>query len=218
MRRILLLLGVVFSGIALCCLTACAVTLTDSVRFRSEALRARGVIVDVRSHTDCDNSGCDDLYTPVIRFSTESGRRITFTPNGASSHQPQVGDPVTVLYRQARPEDARLDGFGDFWLAPVVTGGVALMMAGAGVPLLVIQLRRRRPDRANPRIRVNGVHPWQVHATWLDPATGQRHFFRSENLIEDPRDLLGDRTTTDVIIDPGDPGGRYRVELPTRRE
>jgi hypothetical protein len=142
---------------------------------------------------------------------------------------------VTVLYRQARPEDARLDGFGDFWLAPVVTGGVALMMAGAGVPLLVIQLRRRRADawlarsgrrvaaeiqavRANPRIRVNGVHPWQVHATWLDPATGQRHFFRSENLIEDPRDLLGDRTTTDVIIDPGDPGGRYRVELPTRRE
>jgi hypothetical protein len=232
MRRLLLTLGLVFTVIGLGALVACAVTLRNSMSFRADAVRTQGVIVDARwSDTDCDSSGCDRMYRPVVRFSTASGRQLTFTASGASDREPQLGGTVTVFYPAARPQDARIDRFLDFWLAPLITGIVGLVFTAVGLPLLINWIRRRRTDswladsgrrvsadldavRINPRLRINGVHPWQVHASWLDPATGQRYRFRSDNLMEDPRDLLGDRTEVDVIIDPGDPGGRYRVDLP----
>lgn len=235
LRKIMIIIGVIFAPIGIILLVSCALTTMGSVHFRATAAQTTGTIVDSRSQLDCNNSsrrnsGCTTTFYPVVRYHAADGRQITFESNSGSNRPPQVGQQVTVLYQKDDPQAARLDSFAAFWLAPLVTGGLGLVFTGVGVTLVGLYLRRRRLDawldthgrridaavqgaRMNLNVSINGVHPWQLFAGWLDPSTGRRYTFASENLPYNPTDRMAGQQTVQVLIDPSDPDGRYRMVL-----
>jgi hypothetical protein len=60
-------------------------------------------------------------------------------------------------------------------------------------------------------VRINYRTPWEIHAAWQDPRTGQTYSFVSEMIMSDPRlQLMG--PTIDVYVDPDKPT-RYYMDL-----
>lgn len=234
-RKIMLIIGGVFAPVGVILLVICVVTAVGSVQFRADSETATGTVVGVEPHRSCHRDSdhrmsCGTSYFPVVRYRTADGRQVTFSASSGSSHRPQVGDQVTVLYDKGDPDHARVDSFAEFWLAPLITGLLGLVFAAVGLILLGLVLRRRRLDHwldsngrridaelqgahPNPNVRINNVHPWRLHAGWFDPSSGRSYTFTSEDLRFDPRDQLAGQRTVQVLIDPADPGRRYRMLL-----
>ena len=93
--------------------------------------RAEGTIVGTKEILRRGGSRTKKAYYhPVIEFETEEGQVVTFTfGGGSSSHRPNEGETVTVIYNLDRPEDATLNTFQGLWAGPLaaaVLGGAAL--------------------------------------------------------------------------------------------
>ncbi len=89
------------------------------------------------------------VYSPVVRFSTASGRTIEFQAGyGTNSPEFSVGERVPVRYWPEAPEDALLSTFFAIWWTPIlfVTGG--LIMAG----FFGLSRRRARRDAELARV------------------------------------------------------------------
>jgi hypothetical protein len=70
----------------------------------------------------------------------------------------------------------------------------------------------------NTAVRINDAHPWRVVTEWIDPATGVRRQFRSENLWSDPTPhLVGNPIV--VYVDPRNADHYYMdVSFPGRTD
>ncbi|QDP97003.1 DUF3592 domain-containing protein [Microlunatus elymi] len=216
----------------------------SSISFRSSAVHATGTVVEVRESLSCSdrpsrrgtgggNSGCQRVYTPVVRFTTATGRQITFTPDYANSSRPTVGASIGVLYHPDDPRHARVDSFSDLWLLPIIFTGIGLLFGALGAVFasrLVVGARRRawlkesgmripariQDVRRIQNVRINGRNPWRIFAGWQDPTTGRQYTFRSDLLTQNPAEALQGTGTIDVLIDPADPGRRYWMDLGSR--
>lgn len=202
-------------------LGALAIALTQQ-RFRTQALHARGVVVEHSfSRSDSSDSGSGGTYCPIVHFTAADGRQIEFV-GGVCSQPPaeNVGDTVAVLYRGDDPHDARIDSFLTRWLAVMVVGGLGGVFLAIGLLAVVPGLRGRRiaaelratgvavqadvvEVARESSIKVNGRSPWRIHAQWRDPASGKIHLFRSDPLWFDPSGYVGERVS--VLIRPGRP-------------
>ncbi|WP_330458381.1 DUF3592 domain-containing protein [Streptomyces sp. NBC_00820] len=131
----------------------CALT-WQSISFLTGADRARGTVVSVEWRTDHDSySGSSrhrkrnsPMAYPVVEFTPANGPSRTFeSSSGANPPSYDEGDDVEVLYRADAPGDARINSFGDLWLAPVIFGGFGLL--ATAIPMTIVVLRRRRRPR-----------------------------------------------------------------------
>lgn len=74
------------------------------------------------------------LYSAIVAFTTDSGRRITFAQGAAASHPGlQEGEAVNVLYDPVTPERAVVDRFWDRW-------GLTAILLAIGAPFLAAGL------------------------------------------------------------------------------
>jgi len=121
-------------------------TLRSSRRFRSRALRAPGVVTDVRYEvvgTDADSG----MWFPVLRFATADGRTVDTTAMYGRSPAPaRRGDVVSVLYDPTDPTRAAIDGpIGGGGLIGSIFLGLGLIFAllglGAGAVLAFVSTR-----------------------------------------------------------------------------
>lgn len=88
--------------------------------------------------TRCDDDGCS--YSPVVRFETQYGNKISFESTYSSSPPSyEIGERVTVIYPQETPERAEIKGGGMvFRIIFMIVGGV---ITSFGLGLFYINMR-----------------------------------------------------------------------------
>jgi hypothetical protein len=215
-----LVLGVVFLVVAV-------VTFVLTLRFVAGAERVTGTVTDVSRETDSEG---EVLFYPVVRFTTAEGRTLEFRSSTGSSSPPQPGDRVEVLYDPDDPQDARLSGFFDVWLLPIVFGFIGVV--ASTVSLVAIRRTRGlskadaeglrahglRVEGNSPRVvycddvDVQGSSPFRVEVDVRDPTRDEVRVLRSEYVWFDPAPYLEGRDAVDVYLDPKRPE-RYLVDL-----
>jgi hypothetical protein len=99
-------------------------------RMIARAQRATGVVIKVKKMT-FENR---DVFSPVIRFTTNDGRTLSFTdPHFSYPPEFKIGDRADVLYDPQNPHKARAvkDMSDLFFIAKLFgTAGTALLAAG----------------------------------------------------------------------------------------
>jgi hypothetical protein len=214
------IIGVVFLGVGV-------VLAVSSAIYLASAERAEGRVVALN---DRPSSGSrSSVWYPTVEY-TVDGRVYAFDSSFASSPPAySVGDPVPVAYDPADPSDARIVSFGTSYLLPTIFGGMGVVFAPLGGLLFAHGRRIRRQHEwllRNGRevwaqivhvgldfnVKVNGRHPYVVHATWYDERTGRTHAATSDILRHDPGPGLRGRTHVRVLYDPAAPD-RNLVDL-----
>lgn len=77
------------------------------------------------------------LFRPVVRFQTQSGRTIQFSPSIAIRPTPyQVGERVRVLYLSDNPQQAQINGFVYLWFYVIIVIFFGFFMLGMGIMVL----------------------------------------------------------------------------------
>jgi len=95
--------------------------------------RSTGHVVEIAKNARSARSRTS-LYSAIVAFTTDSGRKITFAQGSASSHPGlQEGEAVNVLYDPVTPERAVVDRFWDHW-------GLTAILLAIGAPFLAAGL------------------------------------------------------------------------------
>jgi hypothetical protein len=142
--KVLLLVGVVFGGVALVLLGVCTLLVLNDREFRSTAVETTGTVVAYETHYDTDEGRRRESYSPVVRFTAPDGRQLEARTNVSTSSRPRIGDRVTVLYQPDDPADARIDTATTRLVGPLITGGLGGIFAIVGAILLIAYRRTGR--------------------------------------------------------------------------
>jgi hypothetical protein len=212
-------------------LVTAGVVYATTTSFLAGAERTTGTVVGlVERPAGATEERHRTVWAPEVRFAVD-GRTIEFRGNvGSSPPAYEVGDSVQVAYDPADPSDARIVGFTDLYLLPLIFGLVGAVLTGASATASLLWWRRRRrrawlrqygqPVEAEitavtraGNYRVNGRSPYVIHATWHDLLSGEKHAVRSEHLWSDPRPALDVGHHVRVLVDPARPQ-RHLMELP----
>jgi hypothetical protein len=101
--------------------------------------RARGEFISVKTEHGVKLEK-KYLYRPLVRFRTQDGRTIKFTPSIAMRPAPyQVGDRISVLYEPDRPNQAQINRFVYLWFYVIMFISFGCFTMGMGLLLYVIQ-------------------------------------------------------------------------------
>lgn len=223
--KVFTIIKYVFTVIGLALLVGAFFAYRSTSGFLATAQTAQGTVIDLVPSRSSDST----TYRPVVRFVTAEGRPIEFASSSGSNPPSYArGESVQVLYAPQTPEDAKINGYFALWGATTILGalGAVFFAIGGGI-FLAGSLTRRKGEflrsqgqpietmlqgvERNESISANGSHPYRVVTQWQNPATGEIHVFKSENLWYDPTPLLQrDRIT--VLIERDNPR-RYLVDL-----
>jgi hypothetical protein len=188
----------------------------DTSDFVANARKAQGTVVALRSGA------------PEVKFRTHDGREVQFT-SSVSSKPPSydVGEPVEVLYRPDRPEDAEVNALMTLWFGASLLGGMGSVFSLVGAALVFGWGRRA----ADSRLKFTGMsiqtdfqgverdtsyseagrHPFLIVTQWKNPGTGEIHLFQSDPLWYDPTSHIKTGKIT-VYIERGNPG-KYFMDI-----
>ena len=217
MSRTISRIAYLFLFLGLAMLAGAAYWASRVEQFARAASRAPGTVVKIeRSH-----SGSSSSYYPVVRFRTAAGQDITFRSSfGSNPPSHAVGEEVEVLYRESDPGEARIKSFFGLWGGATIIGSIGAVFALVGGGILYWRRRAARLAQylrrhgtpvqtefqnveLNTALRVNGRHPWRIVTQWKNPASGELHLFRSDNLWFDPtRHISAQQITVDVSFLP----------------
>lgn len=134
--------------------TVAGVLAVRTAGFLADAKAVDGVVVGLdEQYSSSENGSTRSTYHAEVAYEV-GGQALGFTDRiGTNPPRYDVGERVTVLYDPADPGDARLDAAYGYWLETIF-GLVALALAGAGVPVLLVWTRgaaRRRLARTGER-------------------------------------------------------------------
>jgi hypothetical protein len=116
--------ALIFSGLVL---FAAIYGFISNLRFRKLAWEADGEVVGRKMAAG--SPGTTD-YSPVIRFTTESGKKMTFISDfSANIGIPKPGSKVKVLYDPEHPHHAKWNNFFFLWIFPWLLSAFALLVA-----------------------------------------------------------------------------------------
>jgi hypothetical protein len=103
----------------------------ESRRFAAGAARAQGVVVELVGGPAPGPQTPGPLSYPVVRYRTVDGREVVFRSDlGAQPSPWRPGQPVTVLYNPADPQEARIDSKVRSAALPALFVVLAVGMAG----------------------------------------------------------------------------------------
>lgn len=176
-------------------------------------------------------------YAAVVRYRGPGGESL-LVESKTTSNPPiyAVGENVEVLFDPANPYDARINGFTDFWLWPLlmsVIGGTFFLGGLAMIAQAWKDLRKGHDDEylkalgtpietdflrveLDAATKVNGKSPFRVISQWRDPATAKTHMFRSNPLWWDPTKYMKSKVA--VLIDGHNPAKYYMDVFPAHKD
>jgi hypothetical protein len=221
------LIGGIFGAIGVILLGVGVAWTVSIAVFLASAERTEGRVVALNERTSSGSRSI--VWYPTVEY-TVDGRVYSIDSSFASSPPAySVGEHVQVAYDPADPPDARIVSFGTNYLPATLFGGLGVVFAPLGTVLFVMGRRIRRQHEwlmrngrevwaqiahvgLDFKVKVNGRHPYVVHATWYDESTGRTHAATSDILRHDPGPGLRGRTHVRVLYDPADPD-RNLVDL-----
>lgn len=111
-----------------------------------------GLVPIVRSNSD--QHATRTTYAPTFSFTAADG--MTYSVTSTSSSNPpefEVGDSIIVLYEASSPDQARIDSFGQLWLASIIFGGVGAIFFVISIGMaFYLRALSRRPSAVPPLI------------------------------------------------------------------
>ncbi|MBA8809722.1 DUF3592 domain-containing protein [Promicromonospora sukumoe] len=188
--RALLLVAVGLLVMAAVFGTVAGVLAVRTAGFLADAQAVDGVVVGLdEQYSSSDEGTTRSTYHAEVAYEV-GGQEHGFTDRtGTNPPRYAVGERVTVLYDPADPGDARLDAAYGYWLETIF-GLVALALAGAGVPVLLVWGRgaaRRRLARTGQRatgtvtdvraagkVVLNGRPRMATTVRWRHPFAGEQ--------------------------------------------
>jgi Protein of unknown function (DUF3592) len=209
-------IGLVFLAVALYFFKA------DQTLAESGA-RAEGTVIEVVRARD---TGGKIMYRPLVEFRTPGGERQEFASDvSASTPGYGRGERVQVLFDPDNPADAKIDSFMERFFIPLIFSllGSIFTIVGGGILFTVwrrrgiIESLRQSGRRIEAEVigcerdtglKINGRHPFRVHAQATHPATGKLASFASEPIWVDLSAILANKSVP-VLIDPAKPGRHY---------
>jgi hypothetical protein len=136
--RLLLALGV---G----CLLLAAYLSWMTLNFSQGTARTSGEVVSYREIPD----GNSTRYAPRVRYRTANGEIVTIDGHfSTTSRRFAVGDQVPLLYKLAKPTEARIALFTDNWLGACIAALIGLVGLAGG--FLVRKQTRREMAKTRP--------------------------------------------------------------------
>ena len=103
----------------------------ESRRFAAGAARAQGVVVELVTGATPGPQSSGVLSYPVVRYRTMDGREVVFRSDFGAQPSPwRPGQPVTVLYNPANPQEARIETAARSAGLPALFVVLAVGMAG----------------------------------------------------------------------------------------
>jgi hypothetical protein len=221
--RLFTIVGGIFGSIGVLLLGIGTALAVSTATFQASAERTEGTVVALTERTSTSNSGRrSTAWYPTVEY-TVDGRRYSFESSGGTNPPSyDEGDTVPVAYDPSDPSEAQIASFWSAYLAPIILGGIGIVFAPLGTVLFVKGRKVQRQRKwllekgrevwaeiadvgVDFSMRINGRHPYVVHATWHDGGTGRTHVATSEHLREDPGPGLLGRTHVRVLYDPADP-------------
>lgn len=99
--------------------------------YDSTALKAEGIVVDVREFVGRKNQ---TSIAAIIEFNDDAGKKMRIeTPKLSGTQWYHTGAHVTMLYQPGHPEEARVDNVGNADAYPYVVGAFGLIMVLVGL-------------------------------------------------------------------------------------
>jgi len=214
MPRFLFWIGFIFASIGGILVTGAVLAWLADQRHAASASSAPGIVVQL----NLQSGGNGATYAPVVDWTDASGKRHLLVSNIRSNPPAfERGEKVTVLYDPEKPSKATIDTFGQRFTGILIFGGIGLVFALIGGPILYLYMRRQRViarlKRSGERIEakflrcdldastaINGRNPYRVHAQGKHPKTGRLASFISEPIMIDLTGTLEGQTVP-VLVD-----------------
>lgn len=189
-------------------------------RYRAlqEGLSTQGTVVEQHEITTTESgegarmSIRTTTYYPVVEFKTQGGVTIRFrgSTGGVGTPEIETGTAVQVIYDPARPAEAQIGGFSQFWLGPVVVTACGLLMLLMGVGSFILiggGDRQAAASQETVRRAMLAARPDAIHLKGTVRAVrksgdGQRYVFACA--ASEPRALADQEFVSDCLtFDPG---------------
>lgn len=182
-------------------------------------IETTGIVVD---QSVSKSSNGSYLYHPIIQFSTEDNREITFrSPEGRSQSRFHLGERINVIYLPTEPHRATINNFLGLYGAGTILSIFGLVFASTGlIPLYFIRRRATRDQRLkrdgmpinvkiseiiiNNHIRFNHRNPYQIIADYHDTLNNRLIRYKSGYIFFDPTPYINREFVT-VYVDKKNP-------------
>lgn len=182
-------------------------------------IETTGVVID-QSMSQSSNER--SVYHPIIQFTTNDNRKITFRSlEGSNPPRFHLGENISVIYLQNDPQRATINNFLGLYGAGTILGIFGLVFASTGlIPLYFIRRKANRNQRLkrdgmpinvkiseviiNNNIRINQRSPYQIIADYHDTLNNRLIRYKSGYIFFDPTPYINKELVT-VYVDKRNP-------------
>lgn len=140
MRDPFRVIGAIFALVGAILVAACIATSLHSGK-PAGWVEVPGVVVGNEARSGDEGTN----YYPIVQYEVD-GQSYQVTSSVGQSPAKHIGSAVPVVYDPAFPASAETYDFASRFLAPLITGGMAVVFGGIGVGLLVASSRSRAKE------------------------------------------------------------------------
>ena len=199
-KGILAFMGIIFLCLGLLFLGVSAFQQHSNARWEEGAVSAEGVYLTV---------GKSNVSIAYEAEGKEHVIRSSFY-----SSDMNAGDPVRVWYKPDEPESGRITTWVTWGVFLIVGGVFSVIGAGFLIAVGLHGWKRKKLEETGTRVtaqvtdvqrvyavRINGRHPYVIHAVCEHPYTRQQMKVKSGCLMQDPTGRIQNGQVT-VLVDP----------------
>lgn len=199
-KGILAFMGIIFLCLGLLFLGVSAFQQHSNARWEEGAVSAEGVYLTV---------GKSNVSIAYEAEGKEHVIRSSFY-----SSDMNAGDPVRVWYKPGEPESGRITTWVTWGVFLIVGGVFSVIGAGFLIAVGLHGWKRKKLEETGTRVtaqvtdvqrvyavRINGRHPYVIHAVCEHPYTRQQMKVKSGCLMQDPAGRIQNGQVT-VLVDP----------------
>ena len=117
-----------------------------STMWLNRAIHVEGTVTALKP--GAKNDAGHTQYYPIVEATTADGKSIR-VEDGWSTYPPaEIGSKMDLAFPPARPEEAKIVSFVDFWLIPTILDSFAVVVVGWLLVILIVKLAWKRARQA----------------------------------------------------------------------